>query len=187
MPSFAHWPLAQLLVSLSVQAPAPLQSDAVLALPPAQLVGVQTLSPDGYLQRVAEAPSHAPWQAPVPSHASRAPRGAPLATVVHVPLAPPSLQASHCPSQGRSQHTPSTQWSLAQAELTEHTAPFAAVTGSGGVSAPPAPPAPSGSVPAPPPVSSGLVPPFMTAAPPLTPPVDVPAAALLAPAPPATS
>lgn len=181
MPSLAHCPLAQLLVSLSVQAPAPLQTEAVLALPLAQLVGVQTFSAFGYLQRVAEAPSHEPWQPPAPSQASRAPRGGPLATVVQVPSVPGSLQASHCPSQGRSQHTPSTHWSLAQSAWTEHACPFAAPTGSGDVSAPPAPA--SGSLPAPAPGSSGPVPPFMAAAPLLpAPPVDVAPVALPVPA-----
>lgn len=186
MPSLAHCPLAQLLVSLSVQAPAPLQTEAVLALPLAQLVGVQTFSLFGYLQRVAEAPSHEPWQAPAPSQASRAPRGGPLATVVQVPSVPASLHASHCPWQGRSQHTPSTHWLLTQSALTEHASPLAA--GSGGESAPPAPA--SGSLPAPAPGSSGLVPPFIAAAPLLAaPPVDVAAPALPLPAtpPPAES
>jgi hypothetical protein len=43
------------------------------------------------------------------SHAGRTPWGLPVAGV-HVPSLPFTSQASHCPSQARSQHTPSTQW-----------------------------------------------------------------------------
>lgn len=46
------------------------------------------------------------------SQAAREPRGAPVAGV-HLPSLPMRAQASHCPSQGVSQHTPSTQRPLA--------------------------------------------------------------------------
>jgi hypothetical protein len=59
------------------------------------------------------APSQAPPQGdPSVAHCGRPACGAP-ATAVQVPTAPATSQASHCPPQAASQHTPSTQWPLA--------------------------------------------------------------------------
>ena len=67
-------------------------------------------------------PSQVPPQAPVPLHAERPPRGAPV-TAVQVPTAFATSQASHWPLQAWSQHTPSAQNPLAQALLIRHPAP----------------------------------------------------------------
>jgi hypothetical protein len=48
---------------------------------------------------------------PSPTQAGRGACGAPI-TGEHVPTLPVTLQASHCPGQSLSQHTPSMQWPL---------------------------------------------------------------------------
>jgi hypothetical protein len=76
----------------------------------AQLGGVHTTEVPGYVQRSGVTPLHVPAQfGSVPAHGARTPRGAPT-TEVHVPKAPPTLHASHCPMQAESQQTPSTQY-----------------------------------------------------------------------------
>lgn len=56
-------------------------------------------------------------------HAVRSPWGAPVAAT-QVPTLPVTSQASHCPLQPVSQHTPSAQWAELQAPLRLHVAPF---------------------------------------------------------------
>lgn len=55
----------------------------------------------------------------------RAPCGFP-ATVLQTPSFPDTSHAAHCASHAVSQHTPSTQWPLAQSDVVAHVVPFAA-------------------------------------------------------------
>lgn len=71
-----------------------------------------------------DVPSHWAAQAPSPLHAVRPPRGAPV-TAEQVPTLPASAQASHWPSQARSQQVPSTQKPLAHWGAALHVAPDA--------------------------------------------------------------
>jgi hypothetical protein len=108
LPSVAHRLLAHGLVVAVVQAPEPLQTEAVVALPAAQVAAVQIVVPSGEVQALPLVPSHWPLQVPVPPQAVRVASGAPF-TAVHLPAAPVSLQDSHWPSHLPSQQTPSTQ------------------------------------------------------------------------------
>ncbi len=90
--------------------------DGQLPAPSQDAANVATLAlqagarhdPVGYAQEVALEPSHTPPH-PLPSEAQacRDPRGAPT-TLVHVPAAPETSQASHCPLQLELQQKPST-------------------------------------------------------------------------------
>lgn len=90
------------------QRPAPSQVDAETAPSPTQVGAAQTAVASGKPHRSPWTPSHVPWQGPVPAHAARPPRGAPV-TGVHVPSWPSTSQASHAPVHAELQHTPSTQ------------------------------------------------------------------------------
>ena len=94
LPSVAHRLLAHALVATTVQAPEPLQTEAVVALPSVQVAAVQTLELSG--------------KVPVPPQAVRVASGAPF-TAMHLPTEPVCLQDSHCPSHLPSQQTPSAQ------------------------------------------------------------------------------
>ena len=108
LPSVAHKLLAHGLVVAVVQAPEPLQTEAVVAFPPVQVPAVQTTALSGKAQALPFAPSHWPLQVPVPPQAARVASGAPL-IAVHLPADAASLHDSHWPSHLPSQHTPSTQ------------------------------------------------------------------------------
>lgn len=108
LPSVAHRLLAHALVATTVQAPEPLQTEAVVALPSVQVAAVQTLELSGKVQAWPLLPSHWPWQVPVPPQAVRVASGAPF-TAMHLPTEPVCLQDSHCPSHLPSQQTPSAQ------------------------------------------------------------------------------
>jgi len=108
LPSVAHRLLVQGLVAAVVHAPEPLHTDAVVALPAAQLAAVQMALPSGNEHAIRLTPSHCPLQTPVPPQAVWGVSGAPF-TAVHLPMDAASLQDSHCPSHLPSQHTPSTQ------------------------------------------------------------------------------
>jgi hypothetical protein len=69
-----------------------------------------------------------PPQVPEPAHAVREPCGAPLVIAEQVPTDPDTSQASHCPPQAPSQHTPSTQRLLWHWPLLEHASPLGRVT-----------------------------------------------------------
>jgi len=109
LPSVAHTLAAQLPLSAAVQAPAPLQTDAVDTFPFAQVAGVQTVELPAYLHALPLLPSQAPIHGPLPAQSVRWPLGTPLATTEHFPTLPNSWHDSHCPLQLLSQHTPSTQ------------------------------------------------------------------------------
>ena len=94
LPSVAHSLLAHGLDVAVVQAPEPLQTEAVVAVPLVQAAGVQTAELSGKVQALPFAPSHCPLQVPVPPQAVRVASGAPF-TAVHFPTAPVSLQDSH--------------------------------------------------------------------------------------------
>lgn len=90
----------------ALQAPAPSHPASRRAwLGSAQLAAAQIVDAEGNVQAARWAPSQAPAQAPAPVQAARVPTGAP-ATATQLPAA---LHASHCPVQGESQQTPSTQ------------------------------------------------------------------------------
>lgn len=124
LPSVAHRLLVHGLVVAMVHAPEPLQTEALVALPPVQLAAVQTVLPSGNAHAILLVPSHCPLQAPVPPHAVRGASGAPF-TGVHFPSALASLHDSHCPSHLPSQQTPSTQNPDAHIAPDEQFAPFA--------------------------------------------------------------
>jgi hypothetical protein len=86
--------LAHGLVVAVVQAPEPLQTEAVVALPPVHVAAVQTTVLSGEVQALPFEPSHSPLQVPVPPQAVRVASGAPF-TAVHLPTEPVSLQDSH--------------------------------------------------------------------------------------------
>jgi hypothetical protein len=108
IPSAAHKLLPQLLVVAAVQLPEPLHTEAVVALPAAQLAAVQTVEAVGKAQAVASMPSHWALHLPVPPQAARGLTGSPL-TALHLPSEPASLHDWHCPLHFPSQQTPSTQ------------------------------------------------------------------------------
>jgi len=89
-PSAAHRLLPQALVEVVVQLPEPLQTDAVVTLPAAQLAAVHSVALSGYLQVVALVPSHCALHFPVPPHAARGLIGSPF-TTLHLPTDPDSL------------------------------------------------------------------------------------------------
>ena len=89
----AHRLLAHVAVAAVLQAPAPVHTDAVDAIPFAQEPGAHSCSAPGYWQRTASTPLHCPLHASVPTQGVRVPRGAPM-TGKHFPGVPP-LQASH--------------------------------------------------------------------------------------------
>jgi hypothetical protein len=78
----------------------------------------------GYAHADGSPPSHLPWHIPMPAHATRGGRGAPI-TVLHVPTLPASAQAWHCPPHGESQQTPSTQKPLVHWFACAQALPFA--------------------------------------------------------------
>lgn len=94
LPSVAHRLLAHGLVVAVVQAPEPLQTEAVVALPAVQVAAAQTTVLSGEVHALPFTPSHCPLQAPVPPQAVRVASGAPL-TAEHLPTDPVSLQDSH--------------------------------------------------------------------------------------------
>ncbi len=101
--------------------PFPLQLAASVATPAVHDAALQATSvPTKPEHVVTVCPSQIPsphGSATVPAgHDGRPPRGAPT-TGVHLPSAPGTSHASHCPWQMRSQHTPSVQKPL------EHSAP----------------------------------------------------------------
>jgi hypothetical protein len=124
LPSVAHMLLVHGLVAATVQAPEPLQTDAVVALPAAQLAAVQMVVPSGKAHAIRLTPSHCPLHVPVPPQAVRLAGGAPF-TAVHFPTDAASLQDSHCPSHLPSQQTPSTQYPEAHVAPMEQLAPLA--------------------------------------------------------------
>jgi hypothetical protein len=91
-----------------------------------QLAAAQTVdTPGGSPHLVRSEPLHCALHAPVPTHAVRVPRGAPL-TAMHVPTLPATLHASHCPVHSVSQHTPSAHFPVGQlaAVAAVHAAPY---------------------------------------------------------------
>ena len=108
LPSVAHKLLAHGLEVAVVQAPEPLQTEAVVALPSVQDAAVQIVALSGEVQALPLVPSHCPLQVPVPPQAVRVARADPF-TAVHFPAVAASLQDSHWPSHLPSQHTASTQ------------------------------------------------------------------------------
>jgi hypothetical protein len=94
LPSLAHRLLSHGLVAVVVQAPEPLQTEAVVAFPPVQVPAVQTTALSGKVQALPFEPSHWPLQVPVPPQAVRVASGAPL-IAVHFPTDAASLQDSH--------------------------------------------------------------------------------------------
>jgi len=108
LPSVAHRLLAHWLDATVVQAPEPLQTEAVVALPPVHVAAVHTPVLSGKAQALPLVPSHSPLQVPVPPQAVWVASGAPF-TAVHFPVDAASLQDSHWPSHLPSQQTPSTQ------------------------------------------------------------------------------
>ena len=108
--AFRHWFARHVVVVAAVQAPAPLQTDAVVPIAFAQLAAVHTVALPGYKHALRNVPSQVPRHV-VPAQAARVPRGPPI-TGTHWPTFPASAQASHWPVQARSQHTPSTQLPL---------------------------------------------------------------------------
>ena len=123
LPSVAHRLLVHGLVVAIVQAPEPLHTDALVALPAVQLAAVQTVLLSGNAQAIRLVPSHCPLQVPVPPHAVRVARGAPF-NAVHFPSELASLQDSHWPSHFPSQQTPSAQYPDAHEVPEEQLAPF---------------------------------------------------------------
>ena len=97
-----------MLESAVLQAPAPLQVEAVITLPATQVAAVQTVFSSGKVQVLALVPSHVPAHFPVPSQAARGAVGAPL-TGLQTPIESGWLHDSHWPSHVVSQHNPSTQ------------------------------------------------------------------------------
>jgi hypothetical protein len=87
-------------------------------------VVAQEVVAGGYLHSIVLTPSHVPVQAAVvPVQAARRPCGAPR-TGEQTPGEPATSHASHCAPQAVSQHTPSTQWVLAQSPSALHAAPL---------------------------------------------------------------
>jgi hypothetical protein len=91
----AHWLVAHAPLEVFVQAPDPLQTDAVVANPFEQLAGVQITVLSGKPQALPSLPSHCPLQGAVPPQTGRVPRGAPDCTIVHRPTLFASLHDSH--------------------------------------------------------------------------------------------
>lgn len=124
LPSVAQRLLAHALVAAVVQAPEPLHTDAVVALPPEQTAAVQTVVASGSTQAFPLTPSQVPLQGAVPPHGVRGDTGAPF-TGVHLPSEAATLHDSHCPSHLPSQQTPSTQNPDAHMDPEEQLAPIA--------------------------------------------------------------
>jgi hypothetical protein len=122
---------AHAVVAGAGQLPMPSQVAAAVALPSAQLAVRHDVVAGGYVHAARWVPSQVPPQVPVPLHAERMPRGAPV-TAVQVPTDFATSHASHWPLQAWLQHTPSAQKPVAQALLRVHAAPG----GSRGVHAP---------------------------------------------------
>lgn len=123
VPALLHSKLpGQLLVLTAGHWPAPSQEAAAVSFEPWQLCGRQAAL--GKPQLVREPALHAPAQLPLPPQAARPPRGGPLVTGEHVPGFAGRSQASHCPSQAASQHTPSTHSVLVQSLFAEQGVPF---------------------------------------------------------------
>jgi hypothetical protein len=82
----------------------------------------------GYLQLSRVLPSQAPPHAlPSVMHEVRPPCGeSPFGTALHLPMLPDESHDSHWPRQALSQHTPSVQKPLKQAEAEEQALPGAA-------------------------------------------------------------
>jgi hypothetical protein len=128
LPTHAVVPQAyepHVLVAPSLQVPTPSQYAASVAVPSAQLAGLHSFAgPFAKPTHLVRSfpPSHASalhTSVPPASHAARVPFGAPE-TGVHLPGAPATSQASHCPAQSESQHTASTQKPVAQSLEVEH-------------------------------------------------------------------
>lgn len=87
--------------------PIPLHADADITAggKPEHVCAPHSVVASGYTQ-VVEVPSHVLAHTPVPGQAGRLPCGVPP-IVVQMPA--PTSHAWHCPVQGESQHTPSTQ------------------------------------------------------------------------------
>jgi hypothetical protein len=96
-------------------------------MPPAQSASPHAVPAGAKLHCVALTPSHCPPHGGVPWHGGRLPCGGPAGATVQVPTEPVEPQASHCPSQTLSQHTPSTQKPDEHASFTLHGAPFAPI------------------------------------------------------------
>jgi len=94
IPSAAHRLLPQAFVPEVVQLPEPLQTDAVVTLPPEQVAGVHWVEPSGEVQAVALVPSHWALHFPVPPQAARGLMGSPF-MVLHFPTEPDSLHDWH--------------------------------------------------------------------------------------------
>jgi len=107
----AHWLLVQAVAVGVVQAPAPLQTEAGVAEPPAQVAAAQITELPAGVQLVALVPPQVPTQGAMPAQAARPLRGAPV-TVAQVPTLLASAHPWHCPAQATLQHTPSTHWAL---------------------------------------------------------------------------
>jgi hypothetical protein len=124
LPSVAQTLLAQGAVVAVVQAPEPLHTEAVVALPAAQTAGEHMVVASGCTQALPFTPSHVPLHGAAPPQGVRGERGTPF-TGVHVPTAAATLHDSHCPSHLPSQQTPSTQNPDAHIAPEEQFAPFA--------------------------------------------------------------
>jgi hypothetical protein len=125
-PSAAQRLLPQAFVEVVVQLPEPLQTDAVVTLPPVQLAAVQTVALSGDLQVMALVPSHCALHLPVPPQAARGLIGSPF-TILHLPTDPDSLHDWHWPSHLPSQQTPSTQFPDVHWVAAEQLAPLSRV------------------------------------------------------------
>ncbi len=112
------------MVTGDEQLPSPAQVAGSLAVPELQLAVAHVVPAPGKPHAVALVPSQVPPQVvPKPAHAARAPTGGPEVTVEQVPIDPGWEHASRCPSQLRSQQTPSTHSPLAHCVPPVHTVP----------------------------------------------------------------
>lgn len=107
----------------AVQAPAPLQTVAVVAEAAEQVAVAQVIVPPGKEHAVALLPPQLPAQGAVPPHGVRLLRGVPV-TVTQVPTLLDSAHPWHCPAQARLQQTLSTQFVLVHSAPLLHCVPF---------------------------------------------------------------
>jgi hypothetical protein len=117
---------AHVVVDGAGQLPAPSQFAPAVAVPPVQLAVRQFTDVGGYAHALV-VPSHAPphGAAPLPVHAPRVPCGCPLGTLLHVPIAPATSHAWHCPPHALLQQNPSMQLPDVHCVPLVHACPFA--------------------------------------------------------------
>ncbi len=116
------------VLGTSLHFPTPSQELTCVSTPPLQPSALHLVTAaGGKTQSARLLPSQCRPQSPPttpPLQTALGARGAPT-TATHVPALPVSLQASHCPAQGLSQQTESTQLSEAHSLALVHAAPFA--------------------------------------------------------------